>query len=104
MFAAAGLVPDGPAALPFLTAHGVQQMLDMGRGRQGVQSEISLQPLSDGVADRSTGLAVEGIGRGSGHDKINLRFQKVDIALSSRECAIGFPRGDRMHGLIVKIS
>jgi hypothetical protein len=101
---AVGLVADCSAALPFLTAHGLQQVLDVGRGRQGVQSKISLQPLSDGVADRSTGLAVEGIGWDSGHDKINLRFQKVAIGLSSRECVIGFPREDRMQSLIVKIS
>jgi hypothetical protein len=62
----------------------------MGRGREGIRSQISLQPLSDGVADRSTGLAVEDFGRDNGHDMINLRFHEVGDALSSHGRPIGF--------------
>jgi hypothetical protein len=35
----------------------IHQMLKVGRGRAGAQ--ILLQPLADGIADRSAGLAID---------------------------------------------
>jgi hypothetical protein len=57
----------------------IHQMLEMGRGRAGMQ--ILLQPLADGIADRSAGLAIDLfalVGDSAVHDEF--RFGVISLS------------------------
>jgi hypothetical protein len=57
----------------------IHQMLEMGRGRAGTQ--MLLQPLADGIADRSAGLAIDLFAL-VGDSAVHGEFRFVVISLS----------------------
>ena len=76
------------------SAQFIHQMLEVGRGKQGVRTQVLLQPFAYGVADRSAGLAIElfaVVADSAIHNEFRFIFIQLVVAEPSNRDANCFP-------------
>jgi hypothetical protein len=78
----------------------------VGRGKQGVRTQVLLQPFAYGVADRSAGLAIE-LFAVVGDSTVHSEFRFIFVAIGGRKtkspgCEL-FPAVGRLRAVLVKI-
>src|ERR1035437_7884687 len=78
------LVGRFPVVLVVASAQFIHQKLEVGRGMQGVGTQVLLSPFAYGVADRSAGLAIR-LFAFVGYSASHSEFRFIFISLCGRK-------------------